>query len=346
MYPFVLRFSFYFQTMHRLLLPFSCLYALATDVRNLLFDSGCLRSTKPPMPTIGIGNLAVGGTGKTPHAEFFARHLLAQGCKVAILSRGYGRSTRGYRAASPQSTAEEVGDEPLQMFRRFRGEVAVAVCERRAEGLKRLKESIDPDVVILDDVFQHRYVRPQLLILLTDCSRLYCDDCVVPAGRLRERRRGARRADVIIVTKCPPNLTEARRCDIIRRLKPLPHQQVFFSAMAYAPLTLPEGNARALLLTGIARPEPLVKHLQDSGIHIARHLKFPDHHRFSPSDLTRIIEAARAASCVITTAKDFARLPQADLPDDVVQKICVQEIEVRILFDQQAELTSTLKKLS
>ena len=116
--------------------------------------------------------------------------------------------------------------------------------------------------------------------------------------------------------------------------------------MAYAPLTLPEGNARALLLTGIARPEPLVKHLQDSGIHIARHLKFPDHHRFSPSDLTRIIEASRAASCVITTAKDFARLPQADLPDDVVQKICVQEIEVRILFDQQTELTSTLKKLS
>lgn len=331
--------------MYRLLLPLSWLYTLVVSLRNRLFDFGLLPSYRPSVATLSIGNLAVGGTGKTPHTEFLARHFLSSGLRVAILSRGYGRTTRGYRSAGPASTSGEVGDEPLQMFRRFGGRVQVAVCERRAAGLQRLEaEAEAPDVVLLDDAFQHRYVKPHFSLLLTDWSRLYSSDHVLPAGRLRESRQGARRADVIIVSKCPPALSEAERRAIVERLQPTARQRVFFSTMVYAPLALPSECHSAVLLTGIARPEPLAEHLAASGIAIERHLRYPDHHRFSLSDLRDIIHILRSGSCIVTTAKDYARLLSAGLPPELVQHIIVQEVGIGILFNQENEFLSCLER--
>ena len=324
-----------------LLLPLAAVYAAVMDVRNLMFDRGWLRSLRPTVRSIGIGNLAVGGTGKTPHTELIAAHYRGKGLSVAILSRGYGRRTKGFRYVTPQSTADEVGDEPLQMFRRFGGKVCVAVGERRAPALLQLEEERHPQAVVLDDVFQHRYVKPHTLILLTDYARRYDTDHVLPAGRLRERRAGARRADIIIVTKCPPELAEAERQDIIRHLAPHPRQQVFFTAMQYAPLTCTD-ICQALLITGIAHPAPLEKHLRTSGITLTEHLNFPDHHRFSATDIRRITVAAARAPYIITTAKDFQRLAQAPLPEEVKRKVIVQDITVSVLFGEEEKLKALL----
>lgn len=324
-----------------LLLPFAALYAAVTDVRNWLFDHGRLAVTHPGMPTVGIGNLTVGGTGKTPHTEFLAAHYLEKGRSVAILSRGYGRRTRGFRYADGNSTADDVGDEPLQMFRRFRGKVCVAVGERRAPAITRLGNERKPDVVVLDDIFQHRYVKPRITILLTDYARPYYADFVLPAGRLRERRKGARRADIIIVTKCPNDLSQQEARDIVGRLQPDEGQRVFFTTMTYAPLPgdLPQ---KALLITGIARPEPLENHLRGMGIALTSHLNFPDHHRFSPADVRRISVAAADVPAIITTAKDFQRLRHAGLPPQVMEKIIVQDITISVLFAEEAALKALL----
>lgn len=324
-----------------LLLPFAAIYAAVMEVRNLMFDRGWLHSLRPKVRSIGIGNLAVGGTGKTPHTEFIAAYYHEKGLRVAILSRGYGRRTKGFRYVNAASSADEVGDEPLQMFRRFGGKVCVAVGERRAPALLQLEEERHPQVVVLDDVFQHRYVNPHTLILLTDYAHRYDTDHVLPAGRLRERRSGARRADIIIVTKCPPALDEAERQDIIHRLAPHPEQQVFFTAMQYVPFTRTDVR-KALLITGIAHPAPLEKHLRASGIELTAHLNFPDHHRFSAGDIRRITAAAARAPFIITTAKDFQRLAQAPLPEEAKRKIVVQDITVSVLFGEEEKLKALL----
>lgn len=323
-----------------LLLPLAEAYATVMDVRNWLFNHSLLPSYRPPMLTVGIGNLAVGGTGKTPHAEFIAAYYASMGLSTAILSRGYGRRTKGFRYVTPDSTADEVGDEPLQMFRRFGGKVCVAVSERRAPALQRLQHERQPEAVVLDDIMQHRYVSPHTTILLTDYARRYTTDYVLPAGRLRERRRGARRADIIIVTKCPQDLSDAERTEIVRQLKPTDTQHVFFTAMRYSPL--PRHIRQAVLLTGIAHPQPLERHLKAQGIDISRRLNFPDHHRFTDSDIRRIAGAAQQTSHLITTAKDFSRLMQAHLPEEVTQKITVQDINVKVLFGEEEKFKALL----
>ena len=256
------------QRFQSLLWPLACLYDLVMSLRNAAFNRGWLPSRRFPCATIAIGNLAVGGTGKTPHAEYLLR-LLSPQHRVALLSRGYGRRTHGFVMANAESTASDIGDEPLQMQRKF-PQVQVAVDEKRCEGMERLlAQPNPPEVVVLDDAYQHRYVCAGLYILLTDFSRLYVDDFVLPAGRLRESKRGAQRAQIVIVTKCPEGLNEAQRSDIRQRLRLSPSQKLFFTTFRYGerrPL-FAEGKQCAtsgsvLALTGIARPEPLYEHLR------------------------------------------------------------------------------------
>ncbi len=196
----------HFFKIHKWLYPVSWLYGAVVIIRNKLFDWGLFRSKSFDVPVICVGNLSVGGTGKTPHTEYLIK-LLHDKYQVAVLSRGYKRRTQGYVLATPQSTARTIGDEPYQMYTKFPS-VTLAVDENRCHGIEKLLALKKPavDVVLLDDAFQHRYVKPGLSILLTDYHRLFCDDALLPAGRLREPVSGKNRAQIIIVTKCPQDI--------------------------------------------------------------------------------------------------------------------------------------------
>ena len=320
------------------------LYSLITSFRNWCFDKGVLREHRYATPIIGVGNLAVGGTGETPHVEYIAR-LLA-GRRVAVVSRGYGRKTHGFLRVEQHSTADEVGDEPL-CLKLQHPELDVCVCEKRVEAMEILLsgEQPTPDVVILDDNFQHRYVRAGLQLLLTDYSRLYVSDRVMPYGRLREVPSGAERADVVIVTKCPSALSPAGAQSIVARLRLAPHQKVFFTTLGYAPLRPLFGGpafsapaSKLLLITGIARPEPLLQYLSSSPLTteggVANFLRFSDHHRFSARDIERIVSAGVEADAIVTTSKDAVRLLQHEhaFPDNMRRKLYVQDIAVEFLF--------------
>ena len=321
-------------------------------VRNWMFDRGLLSSSSAPIPTICVGNLSVGGTGKTPHTEYLLRLLQSKGWHCGMLSRGYGRCSKGYVAGKGRN-ALEIGDEPWQIMHSC-APAKVSVCEKRSEGLKRMLEESDaPKVVVLDDAYQHRYITAGLYILLTDYVRPYFRDYVLPAGRLREARSGAKRADIIVVTKCPGDLSETEQQRIRKRLRLLPHQSLFFSKMEYGvlwnpfseadPLThgtnvnAPICNMRtldALLVCGVAHPEEFVKYFQAQCASV-NVLSFPDHHRFTAADISAIANRAQDADIIITTQKDWARLSDYDLPDVIKQKLCVQPIEVKFLHQTE-----------
>lgn len=329
-----------------LLFPLAVLYDCATRLRNRLFDCNVLLHRRTfPLPIVCVGNLSVGGTGKTPHVEYLLR-LLAPGRHVAVLSRGYGRKTKGFRLAGKGETAATIGDEPFQMHRKF-PDVAIAADEKRCRGIDCLMSGArKPDAVILDDAFQHRYVQAGLYILLTDYSRLYTDDFLLPAGRLREARSGARRAHIIIVTKCPPRLTPAETENIKQRLRPTSDQRIFFTALRYADVRpLFPGTANpdfatatsALLITGIACPEPLRRHLGQMCADV-RALPFPDHHTYTPADVRQMnatFGRLPSGAVAVTTEKDAVRLlPLADsLSPQLRAALYVQPIEIYFLDD-------------
>ena len=302
-----------------LLLPFSWLYAGALAVRNWLYDRGWKHSEAFAVPLVGVGNLRVGGTGKTPHVIWLLEELLRQGHRPAVLSRGYGRRTRGPRLAGPLDSAATVGDEPWQYFEQFGPRsVPVAVAEARRLGVELLLQA-HPEitVVVLDDAYQHRAVRPALNVLLTEWARPFYADHVLPAGRLRESRVGARRADVIIATKCPPGAPAAARAAVVQRTRCYARSgvPVLFSSYEYGPpqalaeaAAPPAPGGLALLLTGIAQPGPLRQHLEGLGYHIAFHADFPDHHAFVPADLAALRAHWRPGWPIFTTTKDAARL--------------------------------------
>lgn len=302
-----------------LLLPLTMWYAIGVAVRNLLFDWGLKSSVCPGVPTIGIGNLRVGGTGKTPHTEYLIRLLADR--RVALLSRGYGRKTQGFVLADENSTTSQIGDEPLMMASKYL-QLTVAVCEDRVEGVRRLMEMPQkPDVILLDDVYQHRHIRPALNILLTEYGEPYCDDHILPFGNLREGRRGRRRADIVVVTKCPEHLGDDEQKEMRRKLKLDDRQQLFFSHISYAEpvavydAAMPDAVEEVVLVTGIAHPDPLVKHL--SGKYRVHHLRFADHHPFGEDDCQRIIETCNqlknSNAVVFTTEKDAARMRDTDV---------------------------------
>lgn len=316
----------------KFLLPFSPVYGLVTRVRNICYDSGIFKSQEYPFPLIGVGNLSVGGTGKSPMVEYLIKHISPHH-RVATLSRGYGRSTNGFYLLNKNDIAGKVGDEPLQFKNKF-PHVHVAVDEDRQRGIAGLVNTVNPEVIILDDAFQHRKVKAGLYILLTTYANLYTEDYLLPGGNLREPVSGAKRADIIVVTKCPRDLSEKELDRISRKLKLNAQQHLFFSYIDYA-TEISNDNAstslksiegkKVTLVTGIADPQPLLEHLKKVKIGF-EHLRFPDHHNFTPGDLESI-----SGEIILTTEKDYMRL--RDLIKD--QKLFYIPISMKFIKDTE-----------
>lgn len=339
---------------HSCLLPLSFLYGMGVRFRNMLFDTGILESRSFPIPVISVGNITVGGAGKTPHVEYLIR-LLCETKRVSVLSRGYKRRTKGYLLASSSSTSLELGDEPYQMYLKYGRQVHVAVSANRCEGIERLcsdPETKDTDVILLDDAFQHRYVKPGVNILLVDYHRLIVYDKLLPAGRLREPKDGKRRADIVIVTKCPPDLRPMDFRVITKALNLYPYQKLFFTTIEYGDLIPLFSNSRSLalseitsdyevlVLSGIASPQHLLCDIQKHTENVIP-MTFRDHHLFTPKDIARInntFDSLSSKRIIITTEKDAARLVGLDgLSDDVRNHIYALPIKTTFLLEQQEQ---------
>lgn len=301
-----------------LLFPLSLIYGSLVWIRNWLYDTGFLKSFHLEITTIAVGNLTVGGTGKTPMVEFLVR-LLKDRYRIVMLSRGYKRKSRGFRLAGPSDTAQSIGDEPAQILMKFNGEIVVAVCEDRLYAIPKILDSNpDTDLIILDDAFQHRGIKPDCNILLTDYHRPFYDDWLLPSGNLRENRRNARRADMIIVTKCPMQMKqeeyESMAASIIKYVdREIP---VFFMNILYdAPVPAFDSEItmrdQVILVSGIAHDKNLVDHVA-MNYQLRRHFKYPDHHFFSEGDIRKITEYYRQMdhndTVILFTEKDIARL--------------------------------------
>jgi tetraacyldisaccharide 4'-kinase len=308
-------------------------------IRNLLYDAGIFTSHKYQQPIISIGNLAVGGTGKSPMTEYLIR-LLKKNHRIAVLSRGYGRNTKGFILADTAATATQIGDEPAQFKQKF-PDVTVAVCEKRVTGIDKLLP--DHDLILMDDAYQHRAVKPGLSILLFDFNRINEPHLLLPAGNMREPFGGRSRADLLIVTKCPPQLTPASEAWLIKKLKPFGHQSVFFTSISYQPFQeLGGGNVTAalssdttvFLLTGIANPKPLLQYINQHTLNVIHH-NYADHHQFSLKNIAKL--AIDFSGCpasnkvIITTEKDAQRLRDPGLLP-YVQHLPVWVLPIGIQF--------------
>jgi len=321
-----------------LLLPFSIVYGVAVSFRNILFNTGILKSKEFNIPVICIGNITVGGTGKTPHTELIISEL-RKNHKVACLSRGYKRKTSGFILGKPDSTANDIGDEPRQILEKF-PDILVACDAKRTRGIEKLLAlPAPPEVIVLDDAFQHRYVKAGKNIVLMDYSQPVYKDHLLPAGRLRETRNALKRADYIIVTKCPDKLTPIEKRIIFKHLKIKPYQQLFFTSMQYGhikalnpEISVPVLNHKSSLVcvTGIAQPQPFIQHLTQTTENITD-IRFPDHHWFTTKDIReiqRIFQAIRNPDkYIFTTEKDAVRLKACSLPEDLKNHIFYIPIE-------------------
>ena len=335
--------------------PLSWLYGMGVGFRNMLFETGILKSQSYSIPVISVGNITVGGTGKTPHVEYLIR-LLKDKMKVAVLSRGYKRKSHGFVLADEQTPMEALGDEPYQMKQKF-PEVTVAVDKKRTRGILHLTEDQDTpniDVILLDDAFQHRYVKPGINILLVDYHRLIIYDELLPSGRLREPVKSKNRADIVIITKCPKNLKPMEFRVITKAMNLYPYQQLYFSTYEYdtprlvfpdcqEPAEIPSNieslkGKHILLLTGIASPEQMKLDLEPYVTSILP-LVFADHHHFKRKDIERINQAFEdlpQPGLIITTEKDATRLKQTEgLSDEVKKHLIVLPIRVSLLLDQE-----------
>lgn len=341
------------RLLRTLAVPVTPFYAVAMLVRNRLFDRGILRSETFPFPLICVGNLCAGGSGKTPMTEYLVR-LLSPTCHVGVVSRGYGRKTQGNLLATDNMTASQIGDEPMQYLQKF-GHLpqgfTLYIAKDRCQGIAELKaHAPDCKAVILDDAYQHRRVRAGLNILLTEYRKPYFIDYLLPIGNLRESRAGSRRAQIIVVTKCPPDLSQEQKQAFLKQCKPQPGQQVFFSRIAYeaikpvkdAQTFVPENGV--VLFSGIANPAPIEEHLQSQGIPLLHHFRFGDHHEYTRQDLMRLERACRQdkntcredrTACLLTTEKDFARLAgHPDLGILAGIPLCVLPMRIEFLFGE------------
>ena len=331
------------------LLPLSWLYGLGVKFRNMLFEIGILRSESFDVPVISVGNITVGGTGKTPHVEYLIE-LLKDKAKVAVLSRGYKRRTRGFVIADDNATAKTIGDEPLQMKRKYGDDIMVAVDRKRCHGIRQLISDEDGiDVILLDDAFQHRYVKPGVNILLVDYHRLIIYDKLLPAGRLREPLSGKNRADIVIVTKCPHDLKPMEFRVITKAMNLYPFQRLFFTCLEYRNITPVFGSGEQsldsigkdchiLLLTGIASPQQMIEDLSPRCPHITP-LTFGDHHTFTSSDVARInneFAALPHPKMIITTEKDATRLIAVEgLSEEVRGAMFALPVKIRFMLGQE-----------
>lgn len=331
-----------------LLYPLSFFYGIAMYFRNRMYDLKILKSTEFEIPVISVGNITVGGTGKTPHIEYLVG-LMKNDFKVVVLSRGYKRKTTGFREVFADSTVAESGDEPLQIKNKY-PEVGVFVDEKRVHGIEeiiRLSEEKQPDVILLDDAFQHRSVTPGINILLVDYHRPITDDIILPAGRLREGKTQMRRANMIIYTKCPREVTPITRRITMKNINLRPYQNLYFTTMEYGNLTpvfpekvirIPEKEMRyktVLMLSGIAQPEPLKKYLSAHSDHLEE-MRFPDHHAFEENDLKLIAKTFENLSgenkTIITTEKDAVRLKgDENLPESIQTNLFYIPINIKFL---------------
>jgi len=330
-----------------LLYPFSALYGMVVSFRNFLYDYKIFKSTEFEIPVISIGNITVGGTGKTPHTEYMVE-LLKKQFIVTTISRGYKRKTKGYQEVMPDSLATHVGDEPLQIKSKF-NDIQVVVDEKRVHAIEIIQKQEPeklPDVIILDDAFQHRSVSAGINILLIDFTRPIDKDMLMPAGRLREPRWQMRRANVIIFTKCPPEISPITRRILIKDVYLRPYQNLFFTTMVYQPLTpvfadlaittpqLGTDQVSILLVTGIANPDHLQKHLSTFSDNITS-IKYPDHHNFNTSNIQQIEQMFNAIEAenkiIITTEKDSMRLKDLNLPAEVKSHLFYIPLKIKFL---------------
>jgi tetraacyldisaccharide 4'-kinase len=350
-----------FITINKKLLGLSWLYGLGVGFRNLLFEMGILKSRSFDVPVISVGNITVGGTGKTPHVEYLIR-LLKNKVHVAVLSRGYKRKSKGFVLSDKNTPMRMIGDEPYQIKQKF-PDITVAVDKKRTRGITKLTEEGDGKkigVVLLDDAFQHRYVKPGINILLVDYHRLVIYDRLLPAGRLREPVKAKDRADIVIVTKCPKDLKPMEFRVITKAMKLYPYQQLYFSTHDYdAPKAVyPDlagldklsgldaiSSKNILLLTGIASPEQLMHDLQELKSQITP-MTFGDHHNFKRKDIEAINETfAQMAEpkMILTTEKDATRLTVAEgLSDEVKKNLYTLPMRIVIMQDQEEEFNNKI----
>jgi tetraacyldisaccharide 4'-kinase len=336
--------NIFLKSFRILLLPFALIYWLGISVRNWLFNKNVSKSASFGLPLICIGNLSVGGTGKSPMVEYLVEKLKDK-FKVATLSRGYKRKTKGYTLADESSTALEIGDEPMQFHLKF-PDIPVAVGEKRIEAIPQLlHDKPETQAIILDDAFQHRSIKAGLNILLTDYNNLFTRDFYLPTGDLRDLKSGYKRAEVIIVTKCKPDLSIEEKQKLIKEINPLPEQQIFFTCIHYgAPYHIKTNQASALselkevlLVSGIANPRPLKKLLEEQS-KVYYMMQYPDHYIFTIDDLNEIkkkFKSIKAGSkMILTTEKDAVRLIKfnndvTDLP------LYVIPVRPRFLFGEE-----------
>lgn len=322
-----------------LLLPFAALFKVVTNVRNKLFDLGLKPSVKFDLPVIGIGNLSVGGTGKTPMVEHLIRLCLSKGITPATLSRGYGRKTKGMRVANEFDNAQTLGDEPFQFYRKFSEGVRVVVGEDRAYAIPNIVDQFDDvGVILLDDAYQHRYVRPLYNILLTEYDRPFYCDYLLPAGRLRESRNGASRADVVVVTKCPTEISGETIIEVEKKIRRYTNKRVFFTTIRYgAPLPLnlsgsSELCGRVVLVSGLANHIPFEEYAKRA-FDVASHIVFNDHHRYTFSDLENIVSTVQTLKdCVVlTTEKDMVKMIAKEF-SELTKQISMFYLPIEIEF--------------
>jgi len=324
-----------------ILFPIVPIYYLVTWFRNALYNLGIKKSMSYEFPVICVGNLSVGGTGKTPMIELLI-HLLKQDYKLATLSRGYKRSTEGFQLANENATAETIGDEPFQFYNKFKALVTVAVDSNRQHGIEKLRDLDEtPDVILLDDAYQHRKVNAGLNIMLTTYASPFYNDIVLPTGDLREPRSGSNRANIIVVTKCPENLGENEKTEIVKRINPKSHQQVFFSSIVYSNILYSYNQTKTIndldvftLVTGIADATPLLSFLNNKELDF-EHLNFQDHHKFTSEE----IKVLSTKALIITTEKDYMRLKHYDALKDKLFYL-----PITVSMDKAAEFNALIKK--
>lgn len=337
------------------LYPISWIYGIVIAIRNHLFDTNVLKRRSYNIPIISVGNITMCGTGKTPHTEYILQ-LLRKSCKVAVLSRGYKRLTQGYVLATDKTDMQDIGDEPFQMHQKF-PDVTVAVCEKRCDGIDRLIEEEKVEAVVLDDAFQHRYIEPGLSILLVDFNRPIARDHLLPVGMLREPASSKKRADIIVITKCPQDISPLDIRVATNDMRILAFQKLFFSTIDYAPLrplfdkTLSEMSLlslkkmNVLLVTAIGSPENIVRDLEPYGMRV-KELHYQDHHQFTEKEVYEINETFSfmpSPKILMTTEKDATRLQNLNgFSQDLRKSAYVLPITVRILLDQEEEFNQII----
>lgn len=327
-----------------LLYPFAVLYNLVTKVRNWFFDIGWLKTTKSPIKSIMVGNLSVGGTGKTPMVEYLVRKVKSKQ-KTATLSRGYGRKTSGFIKAKDGILPSEIGDEPYQIFEKYGEEISVFVGEKRIDALNSITSILpENELVILDDAFQHRYVQADLTILLTTFDRPFYSDYLLPMGRLRESRNGAKRADLIVVTKCPETVFDLKKKELKEKIKHYNNvSPIIFSSIGYGkayPLKLGSNfSQNVVLLSGIANDSQMRDYVSDN-FNLLEVLKFPDHHEYVESDFHKlkqvILEYSDKNPVVITTEKDAVKV-KSNSPAGFLAEIPIFVLPIQVVFSLEDE---------